>query len=129
MKRKPAKHRKQKLELELEALENRRMLSTVEVFATGSMGDEAFEVQVKGQTVLSVDDINGGGTFSAQVDPSATADDVRIVFTNDEWDPDHGIDRNLIVDKIVLHGKTYETEAASTYSTGTWNDGGFTPGH
>ena len=56
-------------DLQVEALEKRQMLSTVstvQVFAAGSMGDEAFELQVNGETVLEVSNIEGGGEFSAR---------------------------------------------------------------
>ena len=93
------------------------------------MGDEAFELQVNGETVLEVGDIDGGGEFSVDVAGDVTADDVRIAFTNDAWDPANGIDRNLIVDKIVIDGETFETEDPSTISTGTWNGSGFSEGN
>ena len=114
--------------LQIDALEKRQMLSTVQVFAAGSMGDEAFELQVNGETVLEVADINGGGEFTVDVAEDVTADDVRILFTNDAWDPANGVDRNLIVDKIVIDGNEFQTEAPSTVSTGTWNGSGFSEG-
>ena len=116
-------------DLLFEPLEKREMLSTVQIYAAGSMGDEAFELQVNGETVLDVGDIKGGGEFSVDVAGDVAADDVRVVFTNDVWDPVNGIDRNLIVDRIVIDGETFETEDPSTISTGTWNGSGFSEGN
>ncbi len=46
-------------------------------------------------------------------------DQIEIVFPNDYGVP--GVsDRNLYVDKITIDGATYETEAPTTWSTGTW---------
>ena len=44
----------------------------------------------------------------------------RIVFLNDEYDPANGVDRNLLVDFIEVDDVRYETEAPTTFSTGTW---------
>ena len=42
---------------------------------------------------------------------------VKVAFVNDDGP------RNLYVDKIVVGGVIYETEAPTTYSTGTWSSG------
>ena len=109
------------LSLSLELLEERQMLSSVQIFATGSMGDEAFALEVAGESVLEVGDIQGGGVFSVHLDEEVSASDVRIAFTNDLWDPANGIDRNLKIDKIVIDGNEFQTESPSTISTGTWD--------
>jgi len=46
---------------------------------------------------------------------------ISIRFTNDEDDGKE--DRNLVVDKMVLDGVTYQTEDDDTYSTGTYTRG------
>ena len=115
--------------LTVEALEERQLLSSVQVFADGSMGDEAFDLQVGGETVLQVENIHGGGVFEANIGQNVSANDIRIVFTNDAWDPSRGIDRNLIIDKISIDGQVYQTEDPSTASTGTWNGSGFSYGN
>ena len=54
---------------------------------------------------------------------------MRIEFTNDLWNPDQGIDNNLIVDNIRIGDTIFQTEADSVYSTGTWlPDDGIQPG-
>lgn len=55
---------------------------------------------------------------------------IRIAFTNDGVNSNRTEDRSLIVDKIILDGVTYQTEASTTYSTGTYTQGaGCTAGY
>jgi len=59
-----------------------------------------------------------------------TKSQIRIMFTNDAVNSDRTEDRNLVIDKIVLDGVTYQTESSTTYSTGTHTKGaGCTPGY
>ncbi len=53
-------------------------------------------------------------TGLTQIFPS----DVEIHFTNDYYDPQTKADRNLYVEKIVIDGHTYTTEAPTTFSSG-----------
>ncbi len=111
--------------LEVENLEDRMMLSTVQVFAAGVEGPEVMELQINGATVQSYDvggDAYGGQfeTYNYSTAATVNADDVRIQFANDLYDPDNNIDRNLRIDAIVIDGVRYETEAPSVFSTGTW---------
>jgi hypothetical protein len=49
--------------------------------------------------------------------------DVKVVYTNDLSTIVNGVrtDRDLRVDSITLDGTLYRSDAADTYSTGTWN--------
>jgi hypothetical protein len=49
-------------------------------------------------------------------DGAVTANQVKVRFTND----DNG-KRDVMVDRLVIDGATYQTEAASTYMTGYWD--------
>ena len=118
--------------LGLEMLEDRMMLSTVSIFAAGAAGDEAFQVKVNDQVVATFNDVGGDPStrtfnqFDFTTDAAITADDIRVQFINDAFDPETGLDRNLFVDKIVVDGDTFETENASVFSTGIFRDGGVT---
>lgn len=107
--------------LQIEQLEDRMMLSTVEVIAAGNTGNEAFRIRVDG---VSVAPFRGIGTefstFTYESDEELSADQISIEFANDRWLPELGIDNNLIVDKIVIDGVEFESESPTTYSTGTW---------
>jgi hypothetical protein len=46
--------------------------------------------------------------------------EIKVAFTNNGANREKEQDRNLRVDKIVLDGVIYQSEAYDTYSTGTW---------
>ncbi|MGB7329593.1 MAG: DUF4347 domain-containing protein, partial [Rubripirellula sp.] len=95
--------------------------SLIQVRAAGSTGDETVQLEIDGIVVQSWDNIGtSASNFSFQSDQVVTADQVRVSFSNDLYDPDNGIDRNLTVDLVNIDGTAYQTEAANVYSTGTW---------
>ena len=112
----------------LEALENRVLLAatTIDVFVAGSTGEEVLTLQVAGQNVQSWTGI--GGDYAAgvyekytYVAPEAvTADQVRLVFTNDGTDSS-GVDRNLRIDGIAIDGQFFESESPGVASFGSWD--------
>lgn len=55
-------------------------------------------------------------TFSRKL---TTTDVVRIQFTND-LNAGSGGDRNVLVDRIVVDGKTFQSEASTTYASGVY---------
>lgn len=115
--------------LRIEPLEDRMMLSGVEIFAAGDLGGEQFALRIDSQTVETFTVTQELGTFEFQTDQPVTADQVSIEFLNDQFDPANGIDSNLIVDAIQIDGVRFETESPSVFSTGTFNDSdGITPG-
>ena len=115
--------------LRMEPLEDRMMLSGVEVFAAGDLGGEQFALNIDGQTVEIFTVTQELSTFEFQSDTPITADQVSIEFLNDQFDPENGIDANLIVDAIQIDGVRFETESPTVFSTGTFLDAdGITPG-
>ena len=124
--------RKKQAPLQIEALEERMMLSSVEIFAAGETGQEAFNLIINGDVVQTFESV--GGDFESRqferfvfdTDRSVSADQVQIEFINDAFDARTGRDNNLFVDKIVIDGRTFETEAASTFHTGLIDQGQFT---
>ena len=121
-------------QLSVESLEPRMMLSTVEIFAAGTSGFEQFELQIAGNAVQTFT-ANSGiesrnfQSFIFETSQTVTADDVRIEFLNDFFDPSTGFDTNLAIDAIVIDGTRFETEASNVFSTGTFlNADGIQPG-
>lgn len=108
--------------LGVESLEQRVLLSSVQVFATGETGDEVFQLKVAGEVVGEYE-IGIYEVFDYQSTEAISADDVEVVFINDSWDEATGYDRNLFVDKIRIDGVSYETENPSVYSTGYIDNG------
>lgn len=104
--------------------------STIVVTADGDDGRESFELQIDGNTVASFESV--GTTpqaFSFTADSTVTPQQVRVVFTNDVYEPAQGIDYNLNVDKISIDGTDYQTESPDVFSTGTWKPAdGIVPG-
>lgn len=110
--------------LSIEPLEERLMLSAVDVFAAGETGRESFYLLIDGEVVETVDNVGGDfenrqfERFSFDFADNITADQVSIEFFNDFSLPDGSVDNNLFVDKIVVDGHTFETEAPTTFHTG-----------
>lgn len=111
------------------------LASTIQVIAAGTTGEENIDLLIDGQTVATYSNLGSGAyngqfqtmTFSSSAD--VTADDVRIQFTNDLYDPVNSIDRNVGIDAIVINGIRFETEDESVFSTGTWlPEDGIQPG-
>jgi len=115
--------------LRLESLEDRMMLSSVQIFAAGDLGGEQFALQIDGQTVEQFTVSQELSTFDFQTDQPVSADQIRIEFLNDQFDPENGIDSNLRVEAIQIDGVRFETDSPSVFSTGTFlNEDGITPG-
>ena len=55
--------------------------------------------------------------YQVAVDQEVAAEDLRILFFNDYFNPEFGIDRNLEVDFVQLNDQRLETEAPTTFST------------
>ena len=94
--------------------------TTIVVYAGGRTNEETMELRLDGQAVTEW--TNVGGSFSGDfvaysytADKEVVASQIQVAFTNDD-----GADRDLRVDKIEVDGVVYESEAPTTYSTGTW---------
>ena len=95
--------------------------STIEIFAQGSEGAEIMELLIDGVVQARYEDVPvAGDVFVFQSDEVISADQVRIAFLNDVYDPANGIDYNLTVDKITIDTLVFETENPNVFSTGTW---------
>ncbi|EMI24260.1 DUF4347 domain-containing protein [Rhodopirellula europaea] len=119
----------------VEQLQHIEMVLPISIRAAGTTGSEQMQLQVNGEVVQTWNNIGGDvatrqfQTFTYNGAADATADDVRVVFTNDLYQPSQGIDRNLVVDSITVNGVTVESENANTFGTGTWREeDGVAPG-
>ncbi len=102
--------------------------SVVNVRASGDLGGEAFDLQINGNTVASYTASTVFSMFSFRAAQTVAADQIRIVFKNDQFDAARGIDSNLNVDWIEVDGARIQTEDASVYSTGTYVNDSISPG-
>ncbi len=103
--------------------------SQIRFTARGETGQENMELHIDGVAVESWEMIGtSDAVYTHLAAERVTPDRIRVVFTNDLYDPVAGIDRNLIVDQLVLDEVVYETEGPGVYSTGTFSNGGIHPG-
>ncbi len=101
----------------------------VQIRARGNDGGEQFSLSLGGKVVDNFTVTKNYQTFSYRATGNVTADDVRVSFLNDRYDPANGIDSNLIVDYVTVDGDRFQTEAPTVFSTGTWKSAdGVTPG-
>ena len=92
----------------------------ITVNAWGRTGQESFDLVVDNQVVQNWNVQQQWQQYTYQTDAAIDPSRVEIRFTNDLYQPEIGVDRNLHVDNIVIDGTKYETESSSTLSTGTW---------
>ena len=98
--------------------------STIHVFAAGRTGNENIELQIDGQPVARWANIAGNIDTRQWIELTyrtatiVTASQVRVAFTNDLYLPP--IDYNVAIDKLVLDGIAFESEAPTTLSTGSY---------
>ena len=117
--------------LEVEHLEDRVMLSTVQIYAAGGSGQEALNLLVDNQVVAQFSNIGGDASAREYVELEfETAEvisggQIGLQFTNDLFDPATGLDRNLFIDRIVIDGVTHHTEGPSVFHTGLYLNGSF----
>ena len=124
----PQRSKRRSSKLSFEALEPRKMMAAVSVFAAGETGDEAFNLIINNQLVETFHDVGGDietrdfQQFTVHTDSPVSADQVQVEFINDTANGNY--DRNLLIDQIVVDGHAFQTEADSTLSTGFIKDDG-----
>ncbi|MEM7455186.1 MAG: PQQ-dependent sugar dehydrogenase, partial [Planctomycetota bacterium] len=118
-----------------QTLEERNLLATIDIVAAGVTNQESMSLLLNGSVIQTFDNIGGNAyagafqTYSVSTAGTVSANDVRIRFNNDLYDPANGIDRNLRIDALIIDSVRFETEAPEVFSTGTWKqEDGITPG-
>ncbi|MEM6799090.1 MAG: carbohydrate-binding domain-containing protein, partial [Planctomycetota bacterium] len=119
-----------------ERLEPRQLLAVtpIQIRAAGATGEEQMELRIDGETVKAWTNVGGDYDNKGFLDffynhpTTVTADRVSVAFVND-GNTSSGADKNLRVGSILVAGEIFQTEAASTWSTGTFTAGaGCEPG-
>ena len=118
------------IELIPEVLEDRTLLSTVQILAEGNTGDENMSLVIDDQVVASWESISPvEATYTYETIESIDPRDIRIEFTNDEYRPEEGYDRNLFLYSVDLDGETLSPFAPDTFASGVYIPGeGLTSG-
>ncbi|WP_197454311.1 DUF4347 domain-containing protein [Stieleria varia] len=102
----------------------------VTVAATGSTGQEIAQLLIDDAVVAQWDVGTSESPFVYQSEQLLTADQIKVHFVNDLYQPELGIDRNLTVDYVEINGQRFESESEATFSTGTWfNEDGIAAGY
>ncbi|EMI57315.1 protein containing Legume lectin, beta chain [Rhodopirellula sallentina SM41] len=108
----------------------------ITVFAAGSTGEEQMQLEIDGTIVQTWNNVAGDAEagvfqeFTYNGGADATADQVRVIFSNDAYEPSLDLDRNLRVDRVVVNGNTVQSEDPLVFGTGTWlPDDGISPGY
>jgi glucose/arabinose dehydrogenase len=122
------------------SLERRLMLAgdagrEILIRAAGAEGDEQMQLLIDNQVVQTFSNVGGNADlgqfrdFTYTAASPVTPDQIRVALTNDVYQPQIGLDRNLRVDYIQIDATRYQTEAPTTFSTGTWKaSDGIVPG-
>ncbi|WP_413432493.1 DUF4347 domain-containing protein [Crateriforma spongiae] len=114
--------------LDRDSLRNHQQHLGITIWAAGSTGDELMELQV-GDEIVDTWFVRNTDADNDQFLPffynvdGISANDVRINFVNDAFDPASGIDRNLRIDRIEIDGRNFEAESPWVYSQGVYVDG------
>jgi hypothetical protein len=99
----------------------------VTIYAAGTPGNDdtypTMQLRIKDQVVATYSDVRGDPgqrqfqvfTYVPQFPQEVAPDQVQVAFVNDDGP------RNLVVDKVMISGEVYESEAPTTFSTGTWS--------
>ena len=117
------------LRVQIEQLEERQLLSSVDILAAGATGQESIQLKIQDAVVKTWHNVSGDianghfETLSYRSQEWFDVGQVKVEFINDEYDPVNGLDRNVRVDKIIVDGNEYQTEDPSVFSTGTWLPG------
>ena len=104
----------------LESLEDRMMLSTVSIHASGATGQETLTV-ITGSEVRTYENVSTQGDVFQFETSQPLEGDVVIEFNNDLYLPEQGIDRNLSVEKIVVDGRETFSTDQSVFAVGVWS--------
>lgn len=98
--------------------------SVIQVWAKGQEGAERMELRIDND-VVKVWTVRTSMDFYEHVhSDTVRANQISVHFTNDEYDAESGYDHNLTVDKMILDGTTYESEAATVEAKGVGTPNG-----
>lgn len=98
----------------------------ITVRARGTIGGGGYpvmELRHKGKKWMSWTVTNTMQDYTAEIPSGATISDMTLHFINDYYDAAANQDRNLEVDYLKFGNTVYQSEAATTYSVGTWGGG------
>ncbi|WP_197454166.1 DUF4347 domain-containing protein [Stieleria varia] len=106
----------------------------IEIRAAGTVGGEELQVHIGDQFVTTLTMGNTGAfernfqTYTINYD-NADVSQIRLNYSNDFYDPQSGLDRNIGVDWIRVDGVQYETESPNVFAAGVYANGQISAGN
>ncbi len=102
--------------------------SVIAVNARGSTGQEQIQLRIDGVTYATWTLSTTAQTYTYTHPTSVGATSLRVYFVNNGY-TSTGADKNAIIDYVDVKGVRFQTEAATTYSEGSWSSAtGCNPG-
>ena len=97
------------------------------VRAKGDTGDELMEISVDDVAIETFPVTTEWADYELSLGPDIELGQIKVAFINDTVNGSY--DRNLRVDYVQHEGQTYESEAPTTFSDGSWTpENGCSPG-
>ena len=93
----------------------------IAIFARGNTGEERIELRIDGKTVSRFDLTRGLAQYRWSTDQKIGSRSLAVHFVNDARSSQG--DRNVTLDRLVVNGTQFQTEAASTEILGSWTNG------
>lgn len=100
----------------------------IQIFAAGTPVSGVYpqlQLSVRDEVVKTFTNVRGNTqtrqfmTLSHTLPEIVNAKDIKVAFINDTSAGNE--DRNILIDKLVVNGQVFETEAETTYAEGSWN--------
>ncbi len=102
--------------------------SRILVRARGATGAEILEVYIDTDLVRSWNITDTDANYFFVHSETVDAGQIRVRFANNDVEVPGGGDPGIYVDKLKVDGVVYESEAPTTFSTGSWNGSDCGPG-
>ncbi len=102
-------------------IKQQRATVEVAIFAKGGTGLERVELRVDGETVASFSVTTRLSEYTYSTTSTIDSRSLSVHFVNDA--PSAGTDRRVTIDRLVVNGTQFQTEAASVEMLGAWVNG------
>jgi|GEM_PF-2701212 len=93
--------------------------------ARGTNGDENIALYINGQPVQFWNLTENFQDYTYTPPYAIIVNELSIEFLNDRWEPSNSINYDAQIDYITVNGTRYDSEHASTSSTGSWDQEGW----
>ncbi len=92
------------------------------IYARGLTGEEKIALHINGKPLEFWSLTTDIAEYVYVPTEAISIDTLSIDFINDRWEPEQEINYDVQIDYIIVNGDRYDSEHASTFSTGTWQE-------